>query len=53
MTWNYTDHVDQKDIVCVAIPIVTGSRDIKFVVSDDGLQLFVNYVWPSPLLDAN
>lgn len=50
MTWTYSDHLEQKEIVCVAVPTVTGSRDIKFVTSDDGMRLYVEYVWPFPLL---
>lgn len=49
MTWTFTDHAEQKDFVCV--PTVTGSRDIKFVISDDGMQLFVEYTWPTAFLD--
>ncbi|KAJ6639412.1 hypothetical protein Bhyg_12156 [Pseudolycoriella hygida] len=51
MTWAYSDHVEQNEFVCVAIPIVAGSRDINFVISDDGMRLSIEYVWPSSLLD--
>ncbi|KAJ6645516.1 hypothetical protein Bhyg_00722 [Pseudolycoriella hygida] len=37
MTWAYSDHVN--------------FRDINFVISEDGMSLSVEYVWPSPLLD--
>lgn len=53
MAWHYTDHNSQKDMVCVAVPTVTGSRDISFVISEDGMTLFVDFVWPLPLLDPN
>lgn len=51
MVWTYKDHSEQKEFVCVVVPTVTGSRDINFVISDDGLQLTIEYVWPAPLLD--
>ncbi|KAG4075390.1 hypothetical protein HA402_007967 [Bradysia odoriphaga] len=51
MVWTFKDHSEQKDIVCVAVPIVAGSRDIKFVISDDGNQVTIDYVWPASLLD--
>lgn len=51
MVWTYTDHKVQQEMVCVSVPTITGSRDIKFVISDDGMQLSVEFVWPSVLLD--
>lgn len=49
ITWTYTDHIRKCDFVCVALPITSGSRDIKFTLSEDGMKLFVNYIWPSTL----
>ena len=45
----HTDHDKQNEIVCVAIPIISGARDVDFFLSDDNITLNVTYVWPSAL----
>lgn len=49
MTWIYTDHVNKSDIVCVAVPIISGSQDINFGLSVDGMNLIISYTWPKPM----
>lgn len=49
MTWVYTDHDKKCDIVCVAIAAISGSTDISFGISEDGMTVFVYYTWPTPL----
>lgn len=51
ITWIYTDHRTKCDFVCVALPIISGSRDINFDLSEDGMKLYINYVWPSMLFN--
>lgn len=51
MTWTYSNHQIKCDVVCVAVPMITGSEDIKYVLSEDGMTLFVEYVWPPVLLN--
>lgn len=52
-TWMYTDHEKKCDFVVVALPIISGIRDINFVLSDDGLSVTVTYKWPVALYNTN
>lgn len=49
MVWVYTDHERKCDIVNVAVPVIAGSQKVNFGLSEDGLKLFVTYVWPAPM----
>ncbi|KAJ6639794.1 hypothetical protein Bhyg_12541, partial [Pseudolycoriella hygida] len=49
ITWIYTDHQKNVEYVCVAVCVISGCRDINFIVSDDGTKLTLNYVWPSAI----
>lgn len=49
ITWVYTDHNQKCEFVCVAIPVLAGSTDINFTLSEDGTSVTVFYIWPSPL----
>lgn len=49
MTWIYTDHQNKSDIVCVAVPVISGSQDINFGFSIDGMNLIISYTWPAPM----
>ncbi|KAJ6635094.1 hypothetical protein Bhyg_13677 [Pseudolycoriella hygida] len=53
MVWTNTNHEKQIDMVCVAIPMVAGSRGIRFTILEDGLQLSVEFVWPDAFLTPN
>ncbi|KAJ6648722.1 hypothetical protein Bhyg_03953 [Pseudolycoriella hygida] len=53
LTWTYTDHEKKCDFVCVAVCMMSGSRNINFNLSDDGMKLSINYVWPSALTSPN
>lgn len=50
LTWVYTDHELKSDFVCVAVAALSGSRDINFTLSEDGMTLMLNYVWPSVMV---
>lgn len=52
LTWIYTDHVKRFDFVCVAVTMISGSRDITFTLSDDGMKLYINFVWPMAMYSA-
>lgn len=49
VTWIYMDNVSKCDYVCVAVPIISGSQDISFALSENGMALMINYTWPSAL----
>lgn len=49
MTWNFTDHEQKCDIVYVAVPVVSGSQNCKFSISEDGMSVCIDYVWPSAI----
>lgn len=49
IVWVYADHDKRSEMVCVAIPIISGARDVDFFLSDDNITLNVTYVWPSAL----
>lgn len=46
LTWSYTDHEEKVDIVCVAVPAISGSQNVDFGLSEDGMQLIIKYTWP-------
>lgn len=52
IVWVYFDHEKQNEIVCIAIPIISGARDVDFVLSDDNITLNIAYVWPSALFST-
>lgn len=52
LTWTYTDHFKNIDFVCVAVCMMSGSRDISFILSEDGTKLIITYVWPTALCSA-
>lgn len=49
ITWVYTDHERKCDIVNVAVPVISGSQNVDFGLSEDGWKLFVTYTWPAPM----
>lgn len=49
--WKYIDHLEKVEHVCVVIPVMSGSRDVSFSLSEDGLKLEVNYLWPKAIYD--
>jgi hypothetical protein len=49
ITWSYTNHKEQTDIVCVAVAVFSGSEDIHFNLSEDGMNVLITYTWPEPL----
>lgn len=51
-TWQYTDHDEETDFVCVAINIFTGSNSISFDISEDGLKIIVRFAWPTAMYKA-
>lgn len=46
VTWTYTDHKKKCNFVNVAVPLISGTTDVNFTISDDGLTVFLNYTWP-------
>lgn len=52
MAWSYTDHDKKCDMVIVAVPIISGARDINFSIAEDGLSITINYQWPSAIYNA-
>lgn len=50
MTWVHYDIVEKVDIVSVALPVISGSENVDFVLSDDGMKLIVNYTWPTLII---
>lgn len=53
LTWSYTDHEKKCDFVYVAAPIVSGSREIEFLIAEDGMSVIISYVWPKIMYNAN
>lgn len=51
-TWTYTDHERRMDIVCVAVVVFSGSRNVNFTMSEDGSQITVKYIWPTAMYKA-
>lgn len=52
-TWVYTDHDKMCDCVVVAVPIISGCRDINFVLAEDGCSVKISYQWPVALYKPN
>lgn len=52
MAWYYTDHERNTDIVLVAVPIISGSRDISFTIAENGMSVTINYLWPISIFNA-
>lgn len=50
VTWVYTDHERKYDFVCVVVPVIGGSQDVYFNLSEDGMKLVINYTWPLAVL---
>ncbi|KAJ6639428.1 hypothetical protein Bhyg_03072 [Pseudolycoriella hygida] len=46
ITWVYRDHVQNCDFVCVATCTISGSRDNRFMISEDGMVLHIHFSWP-------
>lgn len=49
MTWIHTDHDEKVDIVNVAVPVISGSENVDFGLSEDGMQLIIEYNWPKAM----
>lgn len=49
MTWVWMDHERKCKIVNVAVPMITGIKNINFSISEDGSKIFINYCWPSAI----
>ncbi len=47
-TWTWTDHQRKCQYVCVIIPIIAGSKDITFSISEDGLKVLIHFTCPKP-----
>lgn len=45
--WVYFDHIKKLDIVCVAVSVISGARNVDFFLSEDNVTLNVTYAWPS------
>lgn len=52
-TWTYMDHGKKSNFVVVAIPIISGTTDINFSVSEDGLSVTMHFTWPAALFNAS
>lgn len=48
-TWMYSNHETKNDYVCIAVPIFSGSRNVNFTLSSDGMKVIIHYVWPAAL----
>lgn len=51
-TWVYFDHERNMDLVCVAVLIMCGSRNLNFVISEEGTQITIKYTWPTAMYKA-
>lgn len=51
-TWTYFDHQKNMDFVCVAAAMISGSRNVNFVMSEDGMQITIKYTWPTAIYKA-
>lgn len=40
------------DFVCIAVVIISGSRNINFTISEDGMQVTIKYTWPTAIYNA-
>lgn len=49
LSWVYTDLDLKCTFVNVVLPIISGSKDIHFNISEDGMQVVINYSW-SPFI---
>lgn len=47
MTWVHYDNEEKVDIVNMALPVISGSENVDFNLSEDGSKLIVNYTWPT------
>lgn len=53
VTWQYTDHAEKTDYVCVAINVFTGCKSISFDITADGLKVISKFKWPIAMFDAS
>lgn len=44
--WVYTDIEQKCKFVNVATPIISGTKDLNFKISDDGMKVTINFSWP-------
>lgn len=51
ISWVCDNHEDESKQVYVAIPIISGSKEINFEIADDGKRVFINYTWPSAMFN--
>lgn len=47
LIWTHYDHQEKVDIVSVVLPVISGSENVDFVLSEDGMKLIVKYTWPA------
>lgn len=52
-TWVWTDHIRKCKFVQVAAPIFAGSKNVNFVISEDGMSIILNFNWPTPIYRPN
>lgn len=45
LSWVYTDLDLKCTFVNVVLPIISGSKDIHFHITEDGMQVIINYSW--------
>lgn len=53
VVWTYTDHVQKCDFVNVAVTPFSGCKGVDFNLSEDGMKVMINFLWPSAIYNAN
>lgn len=52
IVWTNEDHDVKINLIYVAVAMISGASDINFNVSEDGLEVILNYKWPKAMFDA-
>ncbi|KAJ6636938.1 hypothetical protein Bhyg_09664 [Pseudolycoriella hygida] len=47
MTWVHYDNVEKVDIVNVVLPVISGSENVDFNLSEDGMMLIIDFTRPT------
>lgn len=51
MSWVWTDHIRKCQFVNVAVPTFSGVKDVNFRISEDGMNVKIQYTWPSSMFN--
>lgn len=47
--WKYFDHIKDLEFVCIAVVAPSGIRNVDFEISEDGMTVYVWYIWPTAI----